>query len=127
MADNSGVLLVALTQAKKRKSPVVGFFLSLFLGWIAVDRFYNGDITLGVLKIVVGIVALFGWLFVVGSFFAMSVVGVGGVLGSHILVGVASFASSLWYIIDLIYIPVIISVNNKYREILEYMIAKTSS
>ena len=124
MANNSSVLLVALTQAKKRKSPVVGFFLSLFLGWIAVDRFYNGDIALGVLKIVVGIVALFSWLFVVGSFFVGSLA---GILGSHILVGVASFASSLWYIIDLIYIPVIISVNNKYREILEYMIAETSS
>lgn len=34
----------------KKKSPVLGFFLSFFLGFWGVDRFYKGEIGLGLLK-----------------------------------------------------------------------------
>ena len=35
-------------------NPVVAFLLSLFLGWLGIDRFYIGDILLGVLKLITG-------------------------------------------------------------------------
>ncbi len=37
------------------KSPMVAFLLSIFLGWIGIDRFYIGDIGLGVGKLVVNL------------------------------------------------------------------------
>lgn len=33
------------------KSPAIGLVLGIFLGWLGVDRFYKGDIMLGVFKI----------------------------------------------------------------------------
>lgn len=33
------------------KSPFLGFVLGLFLGWLGVDRFYKGDMGLGIGKI----------------------------------------------------------------------------
>lgn len=33
------------------KSPAIGLVLGIFLGWLGVDRFYKGDIMLGIFKI----------------------------------------------------------------------------
>ncbi len=52
------------------KSPIVGLILGLFLGYFGADRFYKGDIGLGVLKIIsmfflVGFIWMFIDLFLV--------------------------------------------------------------
>lgn len=52
MADAKGIAANAIVQkAGKKKSPVLGFFLSLFFGLLGVDRFYKGEIGLGLLKL----------------------------------------------------------------------------
>ncbi len=60
------------------KNPTTGLILSLFLGGFGADRFYKGDIGLGVLKIILLIVSyslLFLGMAVVGffSFFVWAV------------------------------------------------------
>lgn len=39
-----------LALAQNLKSPVVGLILSIFLGVLGIDRFYKGDILIGILK-----------------------------------------------------------------------------
>lgn len=36
----------------KKKSWLASIFLSLFLGWLGIDRFYLGYICLGILKLI---------------------------------------------------------------------------
>lgn len=36
------------------KNPVIAFILSFFLGWFGIDRFYIGDILMGILKLITG-------------------------------------------------------------------------
>ena len=38
----------------KLYNPILTLILSIFLGWLGVDRFYIGDIGLGVAKLLVG-------------------------------------------------------------------------
>ncbi|PAF50164.1 hypothetical protein BKH43_05320 [Helicobacter sp. 13S00401-1] len=43
------------------KSPIVGLVLGLFFGLFGVDRFYKGDIVLGVVKLFIGWLTLGIW------------------------------------------------------------------
>ncbi|RDU57239.1 TM2 domain-containing protein [Helicobacter sp. MIT 00-7814] len=43
------------------KDPIIGLILGLFFGVFGVDRFYKGDIALGVAKLLFGWVTLFIW------------------------------------------------------------------
>ena len=52
------------------KNPIIALCLSIFLGGIGVDRFYVGDIGLGILKLItlggVGIWTLIDWVLIMG-------------------------------------------------------------
>lgn len=56
LLDNVGDEKLEALMLLKLKSPILTLVFSFFLGGIAVDRFYLGDIGLGILKI------LFGWM-----------------------------------------------------------------
>ncbi len=45
-------------------NPVVVIFLSLFLGYFAIDRFYIDDIEVGVVKLLLGWLTLGIWSFI---------------------------------------------------------------
>lgn len=53
------------------KNPVLAFVLSLLLGYLGIDRFYIGDIGLGVLKLItgggLGIWTVVDWLLIMGT------------------------------------------------------------
>lgn len=55
-------------QALPLKNPVVTLILSLFFGGLAFDRFYLGDIGLGILKIIL-VVCFIGWIWVILDWF----------------------------------------------------------
>lgn len=106
--NNQKVVVVA-----NLKSPVVGFVLALFLGWLGVDRFYKGgsvSILLGVFKLIGGlmfVVYVNFWLF-----FGMLMVS-NSDIGAAI--GVAVSIYLLWYVLDLILIPLGISLDNRKK------------
>lgn len=60
-----------LTFLTREKNPVVGFGLSAFLGSFGVDRFYRGQVFLGILKLVTfggfGIWTLVDWFITAGA------------------------------------------------------------
>ncbi len=90
------------------KSPVIGFVLALFLGWLGVDRFYKGNVLLGIIKLIGGLIffvcGALAWVFI--SWLIES----GSSLGMTI--GVAGLIYILWYILDLILVPLGISRDN---------------
>jgi TM2 domain-containing membrane protein YozV len=45
------------------KDPAVALILSVYFGWLGVDRFYVGDIALGILKLIT-LGGFFIWYFV---------------------------------------------------------------
>lgn len=44
--------------AAKLKNPTTGLILSIMLGGLAVDRFYVGDIGLGILKLILSMIVI---------------------------------------------------------------------
>lgn len=47
------------------KSPIIGLILGLMFGWIGVDRYYKGDIGLGIIKFLTCFIAIgFIWAIV---------------------------------------------------------------
>lgn len=55
-------------QAVPLKNPLITLILSLLLGAFAVDRFYIGDISLGIIKIILTLCVI-GWVWVVLDWF----------------------------------------------------------
>ena len=51
----------------KTKNPTITLILAIFLGWLGIDRFYNGEIGLGFLKFFINILT-FGILWIVDIF-----------------------------------------------------------
>ena len=58
-------------QSLNYKSPTVALVLSLFLGFLGIDRFYIGNIVFGVLKLLtlggLGIWTIIDWFLIMGA------------------------------------------------------------
>ena len=74
----------------KLKSPIVGLILGLLFGGLGVDRFYKGNIGLGVLKIILLIVSY-------SLFF-------GGFLGVVVVGGLMLFLFAVWVVADFFFV-----------------------
>ena len=92
------------------KSPVVGFVLALFLGWLGVDRFYKGgilSIVFGIIKLIFGVILFFG--LAIFSILASADSYMGYII--RCLIG----GYALWYVLDLIFVPLGISLDNRKK------------
>lgn len=86
------------------KSPVVGFVISLFLGWFGIDRFYKG----GIISILLGFIKL-----ICGCFFLVAAYAL--FFGSGLL-WVMCFAYIAWCILDcIILVPLGIVLDNRAK------------
>ena len=91
------------------KSPIVGFVLSLFLGWLGADRFYMGgtkSIVFGVIKIVCGVIIFLGCI----VFYRPLIFSGQNAIYAMIIV---LFVYVVLYFADLIYVPCEIISNNR--------------
>lgn len=80
----------------KQKSVLVGFLLAFIgLGWFGIDRFYKGDIMLGLFKLFCPILALIAW-------------GVGYPTAALVIIAIGCF---FWFL-DWILVPLGISRDN---------------
>ena len=80
----------------KQKSALVGFLLAFIgLGWFGIDRFYKGDIMLGLFKLFCPILALIAW-------------GVGYPTAALVIIAIGCF---FWFL-DWILVPLGISRDN---------------
>lgn len=74
----------------KLKSHVVGLVLGLFLGVVGADRFYKGDIGMGIAKLVLYILGYVLLIFGASSYStALMVIG-----------GIMIFAAGVWVLVD---------------------------
>ncbi|MDR2007372.1 MAG: TM2 domain-containing protein [Alphaproteobacteria bacterium] len=86
------------------KNPILTFLLSIFLGIFAVDRFYLGDISRGLIK-------LFCFLGIFVIFLAMAVVGMNAAMAENpesfnlvffiVIIFALYFIVLVWYFLDL--------------------------
>ena len=100
--QNQKVVVVA-----NLKSPVVGFILALFLGWLGVDRFYKGgsvSILLGIVKLICGLSLVFGYIVIIFFF---------DIDAQTIIYAIIVYV--VWCILDLILVPLGIVFDNRKK------------
>ena len=93
------------------KSPVIGFVLALFLGWLGIDRFYKG----GIISIVLGIVKLIGGLVLFLGYWLVAFIFVFADKDTQGIMSVCLVGYVLWYILDLIFVPLGIVFDNRRK------------
>lgn len=101
------------------KSPVVGFVLALFLGWLGVDRFYKGgflSIFLGIIKLIFGVMLVFFGLTLIAGFGWLLLASVLVVdKDSQQVINIVFIGYAVWYILDLILVPLGIVLDNRRK------------